>query len=165
MITTLLIVGTFILGWIPAVIWFIVFCKDCILPFESIQLSVTLAIGITVNTLIVLKSFLDPIIYTARMKDFQVSFHRMRCQLASKCYWRGQPQRAGEDDATMVHFNRGVLLANNPSFHSTVFNQRSQRMAMPKATPQLQSRDAAAKPIEQTTVLVTVNEGDNHPLD
>ena len=72
-ITTLLIVGTFIMCWMPAVIWFIVYCKDCVLPIESPPNRYVIGISITVNCLIVLKAFLDPIIYTARMKDFKVS--------------------------------------------------------------------------------------------
>lgn len=140
-ITTLLIVGTFILGWMPAVIWFIVYCKDCIVTFESLDPIVTLPIGITVNSLIVLKSFLDPIIYTARMKDFKVAFHRMRYQVLSKCFPRCRWWGGGEgpdDDATMVHFNRSLLLGNNSMAHSTIHNhpsiqtRRSIRFNQPK---------------------------------
>ncbi|XP_057376999.1 5-hydroxytryptamine receptor 1B-like [Daphnia carinata] len=142
-ITTLLIVGTFILGWMPAVIWFIVYCKDCIVTFESLEPIVTLPIGITVNSLIVLKSFLDPIIYTARMKDFKVAFHRMRYQVLSKwfprCRWWGGGEGGGpDDDGTMVHFNRSLLLGNNSMAHSTIHNhpsiqtRRSIRFNQPK---------------------------------
>lgn len=146
------------------------------------QLSATLAIGITVNTLIVLKSFLDPIIYTARMKDFKVSFHRMRCQFASKCFprcrWGGQ--QTGEEEATMVHFHRSVLLANNHSVTANssnlVVNQplRSMRVGQPKTAQQQQTGidipTSAIRPgIEHqmmTTSLITVNEaGDNDPIE
>lgn len=114
----------------PAVIWFIVYCKDCIVTFESLDPIVTLPIGITVNCLIVLKSFLDPIIYTARMKDFKVAFHRMRYQLLSKCFprcrWWGETGGGPEDDGTMVHFNRSLLLGNNSMAQSTMHNLPSQ---------------------------------------
>jgi len=65
-------VGTCILGWMPVVVWFIVYCDDCVLKGNDISRESRICIGITVNTLIVLKFFLSPIIYTVRMKDFQV---------------------------------------------------------------------------------------------
>ena len=74
-ITTLLIVGTFIICWMPAVIWYIIYCQDCVLPFKDPPSRYIIGISITVNCLIVLKAFLDPIIYTARMKDFKVCFN------------------------------------------------------------------------------------------
>lgn len=190
-ITTLLIVGTFILGWIPAVIWFIIFCKDCILPFESIQLSVTLAIGITVNTLIVLKSFLDPIIYTARMKDFQVSFHRMRCQLFSDCFphcRQGQQQQGGDEEATMVQFNnRSIVQGGNNlglasgqhsttafvSHHHRLRSMRSAAQSKPiqqfnnGIIPSLPASSSTARPVghEFTATMITVNESECDAMD
>ena len=108
------------------------------MTFESLDLTVTLPIGITVNSLIVLKSFLDPIIYTARMKDFKVAFHRMRYQVLSKCFprcrWWGGGGAAGggqvgggDDDGTMVHFNRSLLLGNNSVANSTIHHHPSAR--------------------------------------
>lgn len=138
------------------------------MTFESLDMTVTLPIGITVNSLIVLKSFLDPIIYTARMKDFKVAFHRMRYQVLSKCFPRcrwwttaGQQGAGGpEDEGTMVHFNRSVLLGNNSmgqQQHSTIQQQtrRSIRFGPSKinrpitngAETSLQNRDPALDPM------------------
>ena len=99
--------GTFIIGWIPAVIWFIVYCKDCVVTFESLDPTVTLPIGITVNSLIVLKSLLDPIIYTVRMKDFKVASQRLRYQVISKYFahchtWTGRGEKREEGGGEMV---------------------------------------------------------------
>ena len=164
-ITTLLIVGTFIIGWMPAVIWFIIYCKDCVVTFDSLDPTVTLPIGITVNCLIVLKSFLDPIIYTARMKDFKVAFHRMRYQLLSKCFprcrWWGGQASGPEEDGTMVHFNRSLLLGNNSMAQSTP-NRRSIRFNQQKI-----NRTASNGPQRDATDIneVTVDPTDIEPVD
>lgn len=151
----------------PAVIWFIIYCKDCIVTFDSLDPTVTLPIGITVNSLIVLKSFLDPIIYTARMKDFKVAFHRMRYQLLSKCFprcrWWGQAN-GPEDDATMVHFNRSLLLGNNSMAHSTVNptvqTRRSIRFGQSKV-----NRTGSNGPERQREATVTADQTDVERLD
>ena len=56
----------------PVVVWFITMCEDCILTPDDTDTAQAVRIGITVNTLIVLKFLLSPIIYTIRMKDFKV---------------------------------------------------------------------------------------------
>ena len=70
--TTLLIVGTCVLGWMPVVVWYVVYCRNCMLTPADISRQSIIITSITVNVLIVVKSCLDPIIYTMRMKDFQV---------------------------------------------------------------------------------------------
>lgn len=174
-ITTLLIVGTFILGWIPAVVWFIIYCEDCIITFGSIPSTVTLPIGITVNSLIVLKSFLDPIIYTARMKDFKIAFGRMRYQLLTKCCphrcWRANLNGTGEEEATMVHFNRSLFAANN-SVTACAATQSIQpcRSLRFNAAPDKINQQIGANPAEalidpagqeRTDMLMTTDHSDN----
>ncbi|GIY94172.1 g_PROTEIN_RECEP_F1_2 domain-containing protein [Caerostris extrusa] len=70
-ITTLLILGTYVVGWMPAVIFFVLTCLDCPIPLTQIQLWVRVNVAIFINCMIVVKSFLDPIIYVARMPEIK----------------------------------------------------------------------------------------------
>ncbi|GFQ80677.1 g_PROTEIN_RECEP_F1_2 domain-containing protein [Trichonephila clavata] len=81
-ITTLLILGTYILGWMPAVLYFILTCLDCPVPYPEIPLWVRIPTGIFINSMIVVKSFVDPIIYVVRMpeiKNAMGAIWRTRC--------------------------------------------------------------------------------------
>ncbi|XP_054720435.1 melanocortin receptor 5-like [Uloborus diversus] len=72
-ITTLLILGTYVLGWMPAVLFFILTCLDCLVPFTQISLWVRVPVGIFINSMIVAKSFVDPIIYVVRMPEIKMA--------------------------------------------------------------------------------------------
>ncbi|GIY79411.1 g_PROTEIN_RECEP_F1_2 domain-containing protein [Caerostris darwini] len=81
-ITTLLILGTYILGWMPAVLYFVLTCLDCPVPYPEIPLWVRIPTGIFINSMIVLKSFVDPIIYVVRMPEIKTAMGaiwRTRC--------------------------------------------------------------------------------------
>ncbi|CAL1293408.1 unnamed protein product [Larinioides sclopetarius] len=83
-ITTLLILGTYILGWMPAVLYFVLTCLDCPMPFSEIPLRIRILTGIFVNSMIVVKSLVDPIIYVVRMpeiKNAMGAIWRTRCGL------------------------------------------------------------------------------------
>lgn len=82
--TTLLILGTYLLGWVPAVLFYVLTCLDCALPITSLPLDVRLTFGILTNSLVLLKSFADPVIYVVRMREIQDAFRLMwksRCGL------------------------------------------------------------------------------------
>ncbi|XP_064458741.1 adenosine receptor A1-like [Ornithodoros turicata] len=84
MVTTLLILGTYLLGWVPAVIFYVLTCLDCALPIISLPLDVRLTFGILTNSLVLLKSLADPVIYVVRMPEIQSAFRLMwlsRCGL------------------------------------------------------------------------------------
>ncbi|GFS59747.1 g_PROTEIN_RECEP_F1_2 domain-containing protein [Nephila pilipes] len=81
-ITTLLILGTYVIGWMPAVLFFVLTCLDCPIPVTQIQLWVRVHVAIFINSMIVVKSFLDPIIYVARMPEIKgalAAMFRTRC--------------------------------------------------------------------------------------
>lgn len=81
-ITTLLILGTYLLGWMPAVLYFILTCLDCLVPFTQIHLWVRVPVGIFINSMIVIKSFVDPIIYVVRMPEIKGAMrnlYKTRC--------------------------------------------------------------------------------------
>lgn len=78
--TTLLILGSCIIGWLPAILMFNLMCqKDCYFHGAELQdliqnyLIEFLSIRFLENMLIVLKMLANPIIYSIRMKEIQVS--------------------------------------------------------------------------------------------
>lgn len=91
-ITTLLILGTYVLGWMPAVLYFILTCLDCAVPFMEIPLWVRIPVGFFINSMIVVKSFVDPIIYVVRMpeiKNAMKSLYRTRCGWVAEDFSEG----------------------------------------------------------------------------
>lgn len=79
-ITTLLILGTYIIGWMPAVMFFVLTCLDCLVPFKEIPLDVRVPVGIFINAMIVAKSFMDPVIYVVRMPEIKSALKTiLRC--------------------------------------------------------------------------------------
>ncbi|XP_071446399.1 adenosine receptor A1-like [Hetaerina americana] len=77
-VTTMLILGTYLLGWIPAVMLFFLVCEDCVLNFKDHDPRVMLVLYILVNLLIILKSLSNPIIYAARMQEIKAALGRMK---------------------------------------------------------------------------------------
>lgn len=76
-ITTLLILGTYLLGWMPAVLYFILTCLECPIPFQQLTVWVRVPVGIFINSMIVMKNFVDPIIYVVRMPEIKGALRRL----------------------------------------------------------------------------------------
>lgn len=76
-VTTSLIIGTFVFGWIPSVFLFLFICVNCVFDlsmFQTVHGQNTLFyLGFFSNVAIVLKSLLDPIIYAARVKEIKLA--------------------------------------------------------------------------------------------
>ncbi|XP_055340420.1 5-hydroxytryptamine receptor 1F-like [Paramacrobiotus metropolitanus] len=70
LITTLIILFVYLIGWLPAVINYLLVCYDCVIPL-SISLCIRLPTNIIVNLLILLKFLVYPIIYTARIREIR----------------------------------------------------------------------------------------------
>ncbi|CAG7818761.1 unnamed protein product [Allacma fusca] len=77
-ITTCLILGTYIVGWMPAILWYILVCEDCVFDITNIPYNVKIPVNIVINILVILKAVVDPIIYALRMTDIQVALKKMR---------------------------------------------------------------------------------------
>lgn len=78
--TTLLILGSCVIGWLPALLIFVLMCKeDCFIhgtELESINrnyLIQVMSMRLLENMLIVLKMLMNPVIYSIRMKEIQVN--------------------------------------------------------------------------------------------
>ncbi|XP_033611615.1 adenosine receptor A1-like [Cryptotermes secundus] len=76
--TTLFILGSYIIGWMPAVLSYLLFCEDCLFHFNTFNKSVMFFIYTIVNLLVIFKTLLNPIIYAARMHEIQVRFQTRR---------------------------------------------------------------------------------------
>lgn len=69
--TTLLILGTFVVGWLPAVFMFILVCRDCTVKLTQDNMAYVFAGNTLVNTLIVSKLILNPFIYAYRLAEIR----------------------------------------------------------------------------------------------
>lgn len=77
--TTLIILGTYLFCWMPAVVFLALTCQDgCPFPVLSISPMVKVMISVICNALVILKAVVDPFIYTLRMKEVKMAIRRMR---------------------------------------------------------------------------------------
>ncbi len=79
----LVTVGTFLLGWLPATVWFGFTCEQC--PFPIIQLmsrspKLVYTVGIVVNLSLILKGQLNPLVYAWRLPEIRTALLQ-RCQI------------------------------------------------------------------------------------
>jgi hypothetical protein len=77
--TTLFILGSYIIGWMPAVLSYLLFCEDCLFHFRTFNKFIMFFIYTIVNLLVIFKTLLNPIIYAARMHEIKVRL-KIRCQ-------------------------------------------------------------------------------------
>ncbi|XP_070164540.1 adrenocorticotropic hormone receptor-like [Polyergus mexicanus] len=75
--TTLYILGSFVIGWMPGVIMYMLFCDDCILQLKGVSVHTKFFIYAIINGLIILKTLINPIIYAARMHEIKIAKKRM----------------------------------------------------------------------------------------
>ncbi|OQR76737.1 adenosine receptor A2b-like [Tropilaelaps mercedesae] len=76
-ITTLLILGTYLIGYMPAILFYALTCYECPCPLTSLDVRTRIGFGITTNSLIFVKCLCDPIIYTVRMPEVRNGLRRM----------------------------------------------------------------------------------------
>jgi hypothetical protein len=79
--TTLFILGSYIVGWMPAVLSYLLFCEDCLFRFNTFNKFIMFFIYTIVNLLVIFKTLLNPIIYAARMHEIKVSTSLTSCVL------------------------------------------------------------------------------------
>ncbi|XP_011168340.2 trace amine-associated receptor 4 isoform X2 [Solenopsis invicta] len=75
--TTLYILGSFVIGWMPGVIMYMLVCNDCVLQLNGVSPRVVFFIYAIINGLIILKTLVNPIIYAARMHEIKLATRRM----------------------------------------------------------------------------------------
>lgn len=85
MITSLIIVGTYLICWMPNISWIVFSCVDgC--PFPIIEQSMTTraSLGFFTNSLVVIKAIVDPFIYSYRMKEIKLAIKSVFCSEKTK---------------------------------------------------------------------------------
>ncbi|XP_011877479.1 PREDICTED: trace amine-associated receptor 4-like isoform X2 [Vollenhovia emeryi] len=75
--TTLYILGSFVIGWMPGVTMYMLVCNDCVLQLRGVSARVMFFIYAIINGLIILKTLVNPIIYAARMHEIKIAMRRM----------------------------------------------------------------------------------------
>jgi len=65
--------GSFVIGWMPGVMIYVLVCDDCVFQFNWVSPRATFFIYTVINGLIILKTLVNPIIYAARMHEIKVS--------------------------------------------------------------------------------------------
>lgn len=117
-ITTLLILGTYLICWMPAVMFFALTCDDCPVPLIQIPVTVRVTISIFNNSMIVVKSFIDPIIYVVRMPEIKEALKYMwsaPCSLEREEVSRGD---LGRSSRTQKHSISIMSFHNRKSQHN-----------------------------------------------
>ncbi|XP_015517077.1 lysophosphatidic acid receptor 1-like [Neodiprion lecontei] len=83
--TTLYILGSYVVGWMPGTILYILACDDCLLNLDWVTGRAKFLVYNAVNCLIILKTLVNPIIYAARMHEIKVAKRRMHASLC-RCF-------------------------------------------------------------------------------
>ncbi|XP_059470314.1 melanocortin receptor 5-like [Neocloeon triangulifer] len=79
--TTVLILGTYVVGWMPAVLVYCLVCADCLYHFTAADRITMFVLYTTVNFMYILKTLVDPIIYAARMHEIKLALKKMRVSI------------------------------------------------------------------------------------
>ncbi|RWS02116.1 hypothetical protein B4U79_01653, partial [Dinothrombium tinctorium] len=75
LVTTLMILGTYLICWMPALTFYALTCIDgCPFPLFQIAFSTRIVVSFVNNCLVVAKALIDPLIYTCRMKEIKNAF-------------------------------------------------------------------------------------------
>ncbi|KAL7639073.1 UNVERIFIED_CONTAM: hypothetical protein RMT77_010607 [Armadillidium vulgare] len=77
--TTALIVITFLIGWTPAVLAFLLICKDCFFQISDIR--TLMGIFSTTYILIIVKVFVDNFIYALRLPEIRDALRNFRSSI------------------------------------------------------------------------------------
>lgn len=84
--TTLAILGTYLLCWMPAVLFLAVTCVDgCPFNLYAIPPVTKITVNFVINLLVCLKAIVDPFIYSIRIHEVRAAMARFcRCRTSSR---------------------------------------------------------------------------------
>ncbi|XP_014240392.1 melanocortin receptor 4-like [Cimex lectularius] len=102
--TTLLIVGSMLLGWLPATIYFYFVCEDCLVPRNWGTPVWRIITNFILNFLLILKTAINSYIYAARMKEIKDAMRKMRNNLVIVCCLIGHRDMNGHSSTASRHF-------------------------------------------------------------
>lgn len=85
LVTTLLILGTYFISYVPAILFQVLTCIDnCPYPLYTIPFSRRVLWGSITTLLVIAKSIIDPLIYSYRMSEVQVAINHYLSKRRSK---------------------------------------------------------------------------------
>ncbi|XP_074596070.1 uncharacterized protein LOC141851250 isoform X2 [Brevipalpus obovatus] len=74
LVTSLLILGTYLLFWVPALAFQVLTCIDgCPYPYVDIPETISIPLNFVTNFLVILKATVDPFIYTLRIREVRLT--------------------------------------------------------------------------------------------
>lgn len=74
LVTSLLILGTYLLFWVPALAFQVLTCIDgCPYPYLDIPETILIPLNFVTNFLVILKATVDPFIYTLRIREVRLT--------------------------------------------------------------------------------------------
>jgi hypothetical protein len=112
LMTTLLILGTYLLCWMPAVIFFALTCVNgCPFPITQLNYNYRIIFSFITNGLVVFKAIVDPFIYTYRMKEMKLALNRY-------CFRRGNVR-----GSTITSQRSGTLTTHRSTSPSSLKNR------------------------------------------
>lgn len=117
-ITALLIVSTFLIGWVPSIALYAVTCQSCVFPYKELikYPRSTLSLTIAVNTLIIMKGLLNPLIYGIRIPEIQkaiLSAYFCCCKIK-------RARSASEAESSLFHLTQRGRTMDNSLYEETV---------------------------------------------
>ncbi|XP_071540154.1 uncharacterized protein [Panulirus ornatus] len=112
--TTALIVGTFVVGWGPAVVKFLLVCSDCVI--QELDLHTNMYLGAAFNTLFSLKVFTDTFIYAIRLPDIRKALMTMWMLFRNRLRMRRRGLREGSARSSSRTTSTRLSLSS-PSIH------------------------------------------------
>ncbi|KAK8740241.1 hypothetical protein OTU49_003121, partial [Cherax quadricarinatus] len=157
--TTALIVVTFLVGWGPAVVKFILICSECV--YTKTDLHTQMYLGAAFNTLFSLKVFIDTFIYAIRLPDIRKSLVMMWLLIRTRLR-RRQPGLIDGLATSPSRTSSTRLSLSSPSFHRILHDLRASmswkrgilRRQQQSSAPQRRASQAAA--VRSTRFLARV---------
>lgn len=129
LITTLLILGTYFISYVPAIIYQVLTCVDhCPYPLYTLSFSRRVFFGAMTTLLLIAKSIIDPFIYSYRMSEIQLAINRYLSKRKSKSSLAASLQTSQRlTNASCLNNNNNNYNYNSPqTFHQQAANQYDQ---------------------------------------
>ncbi len=153
-ITTSLILGTYIVGWVPSILVFVLICGDnC--PIYQPQMTrehprMTVALRIVVKSLIILKTLVNPVVYAARVHEIQVALRRMHWSICWLC--------RGKQTTTLGGSNTTIRRSSVPFSNAAMNNRYVMKWSCIIAELQITSCDCELRSQQiSVKIIISVN--------
>ncbi|XP_015787189.1 importin-13 homolog A-like [Tetranychus urticae] len=115
--TSLIIIITYLVGWMPAIIWFALSCIDgCPYPLYSQSYSTRAYLGFITTASVVIKPIVDPLIYSYRYREVRLALQEMFCP---HCIQSSTTSNVTEVNNTLYSFTNRIQRSNEEEMITT----------------------------------------------